>query len=420
MILIAAIIAVVALASAAIFFIIPAPDGERIGTPMARQIQLIADLADRQSKTAGCGELSAMGVLQDQISGEMDERLTGLLHARLAKKVSSPDVIITRQPPEMQLTASIRTADCGFLVLPLSEFRSAADVRWVFTGWMLLIILGVSPIALFVANRMTAPLAMLERAIASVKADGLLPDLPEQGPPEVRATARALKRLSARLKVAMESRMRLVAAAGHDLRTPMTRMRLRAEFLGDDERAAWISDLNELARIADSAIGLVREETESLTAEPLALDRLICSIAGELTALDFKVTLATLDDARISGAQLALARAFRNLLINAATHGGGAMVSLEARDGQATVIIDDNGPGIPEELLERAFEPFFRVDSARRQPVPGAGLGLAIAKEIIDRQTGSIVITNRQGGGLRQTVSFNLLRENIPDHDTFP
>jgi signal transduction histidine kinase len=104
------------------------------------------------------------------------------------------------------------------------------------------------------------PLALLESAVEQVGPDGALPILPERGPAEVRATAKALNSLSSRLKRAMESRMRLVAAAGHDLRTPITRMRLRAEFVGDDEeRARWLTDLDELERIADSAILLVRE-----------------------------------------------------------------------------------------------------------------------------------------------------------------
>ena len=108
---------------------------------------------------------------------------------------------------------------------------------------------------------MSKPLALLESAAESVSPDGILPALAERGPAEVRATAAAINSLSARLKRAIESRMRLVAAAGHDFRTPLTRMRLRAEFVTDDEeRALWLKDIDELERIADSAIQLVREE----------------------------------------------------------------------------------------------------------------------------------------------------------------
>ena len=101
--------------------------------------------------------------------------------------------------------------------------------------WLSFIALGATVIGVFVANRMVRPLVFLENAVASVGPDGVMPELPERGPAEVRATAKALNSLSARLKRSMESRMRLVAAAGHDMRTPITRMRLRAEFVQDEE-----------------------------------------------------------------------------------------------------------------------------------------------------------------------------------------
>ncbi len=143
----------------------------------------------------------------------------------------------------------------------------------------LVITVGATAVAVFTANRMVRPLVFLENAVASVGSDGLLPELPERGPAEVRATAKALNSLSTRLKRAMESRMRLVAAAGHDMRTPITRMRLRAEFVADEEeRTKWLSDLDELERIADSAIMLVREETGAAAPELVRLDELVGDI----------------------------------------------------------------------------------------------------------------------------------------------
>jgi len=245
---------------------------------------------------------------------------------------------------------------------------------------------------------------VLEDAVAAVGSDGLLPQVPETGSASMRATARALNRLSARLKGAMESRMRLVAAAGHDLRTPMTRMRLRAEFLPEEEREAWLRDLDELDRIADDAIRLVREEVDPGAEEAVSLDRLIREIATELGDTGLKVATGPLTGGTVRAAPLALKRALRNLIVNAATHGGGAFVGTSAVAGSVIVTIEDEGPGIPEELLARVFEPFFRVDPARRKSVPGAGLGLAIAREIITRFGGTIAIANRQPHGLRQTV----------------
>ena len=147
------------------------------------------------------------------------------------------------------LVVSIPVEGRGWLLMPISDLPPQG-VPWnVLFRWLALITLGATAIAVFVANRMVRPLVLLEDAVESVGSDAmLLPVLPERGPAEVRATARALNSLSARLKSAMESRMRLVAAAGHDLRTPITRMRLRAEFVEDQEDRAAVAARPRRAR----------------------------------------------------------------------------------------------------------------------------------------------------------------------------
>ncbi|SER33438.1 Signal transduction histidine kinase [Faunimonas pinastri] len=283
-------------------------------------------------------------------------------------------------------------------------------VGWgILLGWMALIVAGATAIALYLTRRLTAPLALLQNTVVAMAPNGNLPELPESGPPEVRATAHAINSLSARLRSAVESRMRLVAAAGHDLRTPMTRMRLRAEFLPEEDRALWLKDLGELERIADSAIRLVREEARQEAAEIVALDLLLRDLVDDLAALGLNAELREAEPMSVHGGELGLTRALRNLAINAATHGRRAEISLARIDGWAEIRIEDQGPGIPEELLERVFEPFFRVDPARRQTVPGAGLGLAIAHEIITRNDGTLKLSNKPEGGLLQVVRLRLL-----------
>jgi signal transduction histidine kinase len=253
---------------------------------------------------------------------------------------------------------------------------------------------------------MSKPLALLESAAESVSPDGIFPELAERGPAEVRATAAAINSLSARLKRAVQSRMRLVAAAGHDFRTPLTRMRLRAEFVDDfDERALWLNDINELERIADSAIQLVREESNETSQEVFRLDDLVRSVVDELRGQDFEIEVSDTGEAYVKAGRLALSRALRNLFINAATHGIRGVVSV-AGGAMARITIADQGPGIAPDLLDQVFEPFFRADRARGQKIPGAGLGLTISREIIRRDGGEIRITNRPGGGLRQVVEL--------------
>ena len=242
---------------------------------------------------------------------------------------------------------------------------------------------------------------------ASIGPDGALPTLPERGPAEVRATAKALNSLSSRLKRAMESRMRLVAAAGHDLRTPITRMRLRAEFVEDDEeRARWLTDLDELERIADSAILLVREESGKAPPELIQLDELVGSIGAELR--DQKLDVTETD-----------ARAGQGAREPAHAQPRAAQPHHQCRDAWRQSQgrgrrLERGGAyrhrgrwaGIPPDLLDQVFEPFFRADPARRQDIRGAGLGLTIAREIIQRAGGTISIANRESGGLRQVVEL--------------
>ena len=312
------------------------------------------------------------------------------------------DIAVTYNVDDGRIrTASISVGPQGWLMV---DYDPPSDPEW--WGWLLLITLSVGSIAVFVSNRMSKPLALLESAVESVDPNGTLPMLPEEGPAEVRATAAAINLLSSRLKKAIESRMRLVAAAGHDFRTPLTRMRLRAEFVADEEeRSLWLQDIDELKQVADSAIQLVREETTRNLPEVIKLDDLIMSVVTELQEQDFAMELTDAASVSVKADRLALRRALRNLCINAATHGLGGTVCVTGGD-KARVTISDRGPGIDPSLLDQVFEPFFRADRARTQKFPGAGLGLSISREIIRKEGGDISIANKEGGGLIQVIEL--------------
>ncbi|WEK51442.1 MAG: ATP-binding protein [Candidatus Kaistia colombiensis] len=418
LLVIVAIVAVVGLATLVAVSVIGRPGPERGLGPAAIQIDLIAQLVERHPEDFRDGQIQrgtirgkdlGLRIREKPARGPVHEGLTQALRELLDHIGRPREVVVTQPRPHAPPMVSIPIDDLGYIAVPLSNTPPQRAGWVILIGWMVAIVLGAAGIALVIANRLTKPLQMIESAIASVGPDGVLPPLPETGSAETRATAGALNRLSARLKSAMESRMRLVAAAGHDLRTPMTRMRLRAEFLDEDERQNWLNDLDELDRIADSAIRLVREEVEAGEHEALKLDAFVRRLATELSLQGQRIEVGPLDPVAVAAAPLALTRALRNLMINAATHGGGGTISV-AREGDLAVIrIVDQGPGIPEGLIEQAFEPFFRVDPARRQSAPGAGLGLAIAKEIVERLGGQIVIRNGEAGGLVQEISLPLV-----------
>ena len=337
--------------------------------------------------------------------GETLQEPTSLMKEAFRNAGIDFDVVVKQPPDSRWPTVSVNLGQ-GWLTSPAPDRHPPRRVWYAAMLWMAVITIGIIAVSLMVAHRITRQLSILQSMAMKVGPDGLLERMSEEGPAEVRETAKALNRMGESLKSAIESRMRLVAGAGHDLRTPMTRMRLRAEFLPEEERPYWLHDLDELDRIADSAIQLVREETAVNSREPVRLDEFVKEVCEELAGLAFPVAWVRSTTGVVVVAPLALTRALRNLIINAATHGGGARVSVDKYCGRCRVIIEDDGPGIPENVMKSAFEPFFRVDRARTQHVPGAGLGLAIAKEIIERLGGTLAIENRKPGGLKQTITL--------------
>ncbi|MDK4741427.1 ATP-binding protein (plasmid) [Rhizobium sp. CB3060] len=401
--LLTAIVLVVITSSFAANLVMRGPRPEATMEPMAHQLSILAKLAEKDRAAAIAAGVVIAAAPAD---GQPDEPLSGFLMESLRRTGDVRVATVSRQPTGTMI-ASLYLPDGKWMVMPLPELGPPPGGWKILAGWLGLIIAGSVLISIFAASKIMKPLRLLERASAEIGPDGTLPHVPETGPGEIRVTARALNELSARVKAATESRMRLVAAAGHDLRTPMTRMRLRAEFIKDDEdRLKWLADLEELDTIADSAIGLVREEISKDSLQCVRLDTIVANIVSELTAMGMAVKAGELQPATICAGSLAVTRALRNLLINAATHGQSAIVTVTRSGDKAIVTIVDTGPGIPEERLSQVFEPFFRIDIARQRSFPGAGLGMAIAKEIISRFEGEITVRNRHPRGLEQMVAF--------------
>jgi signal transduction histidine kinase len=392
----AAIISVVGILTGVQFYLLGPEEQQAIG-PLAEQVQFLERIA-REAP-------ALIQIVQKPAEGGVSTEITSWLREMLKARGVPRDVLVSRDARDLPMLSI--PVDQGWIVTQITDLPPEGGLFSVLLLWLALIAFGAIAIALFIANRMVKPLVLLERAIESVGPDALLPELAIKGPAEVRVAARALNSLSSRLKVAMESRMRLVAAAGHDLRTPITRMRLRAEFVeDDDDRAMWLKDIDELALIADSAILLVREESRASLDEPLRLDLLISTIADELRTLSYDVTLTRSAATIVRADRTSLSRAFRNLIINAATHGKRARVAVESTAAQARVVIDDDGPGIPPDMIGQVFEPFFRAHPARTKNIDGAGLGLTIAHEIVQRAGGSITIENGPMHGLLQIVKL--------------
>jgi signal transduction histidine kinase len=395
LLLLGAIVSVLLLVTAAVLYTFKPNSDDQIIGPLARETALIMQFAEYGAPQ------SAFSASPPQL--DLDEELTRELRSGLGRLGVSRDVVVGRSMNSTSVIAASFGPN-GWLTVPAPALPPREGLWRLFLSWIVAIAFGIGAIAVFAAHRMTRPIQVVESMVANIGDEGRLPMLPEDGPAEVRAVARAMNRLSARLQAAMDSRMRLVAAAGHDLRTPITRLRLRAEFVGEEDREAFMRDLDELENIADSAIALVRLETTDEASEPVELNGLISEIVEELQMQGLAASWIEAGPVYAKAARIALKRALRNVIINACTHGGGASVALEAAKEDALITVLDSGPGIPYDLMGRVFEPFFRVDPARRKEIPGAGLGLSIANEIVMRAGGSLDVRNREDGGLCQTI----------------
>jgi signal transduction histidine kinase len=308
-------------------------------------------------------------------------------------------------PAEDLLVGSVQLSDGSWLNFFAPHF--ALTPVWeapffIITITTLLVIMAVS---IWAVRRAAQPLSMFAEAAERVGRDLDAAPLPETGPSEVRKVSRAFNDMQRRLQRFVGDRTQMLAAISHDLRTPITRLRLRAEFIdNDDQRQKMLSDLDEIEAMITGTLAFARNEAarEPTTAVDLAV--LVQSVCDE--AEDAGASAAYAGPAHLAfvGRPVALRRAFANLVDNAAKYGGGARVTLTADPRVVTVCVDDDGPGIPEREQEKVFDPFYRIEGSRSRDTGGVGLGLAVVRSAVRAHGGEVTLQNRAEGGLRVSV----------------
>ncbi len=271
----------------------------------------------------------------------------------------------------------------------------------------LLSALAVAVVAVLMGRRISKPMRNLAAAADRLGRGEEMDELPETGPLEIRSTVRAFNLMRNRLERYMHDRMAMLAAISHDLRTPITSLRLYAELLEHgDSRTKILRTLDEMQRMTEDALAFIRENMQREGTRTVDLHALIDSVAVDLADLGHELTVLDTGRVLINCRPVAFRRAFRNLLENAGMHGVRATVRIAHEESGLSVVIEDEGPGIPEADRERVFEPFVRLDESRSPSKAGAGLGLAIARTIIRGHGGNILLANREEGGLRVTVAL--------------
>lgn len=264
---------------------------------------------------------------------------------------------------------------------------------------------GIAVGAFFVSRNLTRPLGRLAEAAESLGADVRAPAVQEEGPLETRQVAQAFNLMRERLIRHLDSHSALLASMSHDMRTPLTRLRLRAEEIEDDvARARFVADLDELTVLVDSTLELMRGQVRAGEASPVDVADLLEELRREWQEIGVEVVLSIDGRCTLTGHRLSLKRALNNLIDNALKFGGHAEVEAQLATAEARIWVRDRGPGIPADQLEHVFEPFYRVESSRSRDTGGSGLGLAIALDAIQAHRGTLRLRNRDGGGLEASV----------------
>ncbi len=268
-----------------------------------------------------------------------------------------------------------------------------------------LMALGVVLVVVLGVRRITSPLRELAVAADRVGRGERVPPIAAGGPIEVRRTTGAFNRMQDRLKRFVDDRTRMLAAISHDLRTPITTLRLRAELMEDqEERRKILGTLDEMQRMTEATLAFAREEASQEETRAVDLQALVESVAEDFFELGGDVAVQTGPRLPYPCRALALKRALRNLVENALAYGQRARLAVEAGQDGVLIHVDDGGPGIAEQDMERVFAPFVRLEDSRNPETGGIGLGLAIARSVARSHGGDIRLANRPEGGLRATL----------------
>jgi signal transduction histidine kinase len=370
---------------------------------------------------------SRLGMRAELSSGmeeilEEPSRLASRLSSRLPAGYTVNSIIPREQdciPPGPRLppgrvdrnaceTLLVTLQDGAQVRLTVRQMRqpAVAPQREVLT-YGVLFVLSVALLAALVARMTIKPLKQLAQAAAELGNDIERPPLPERGTTEIRQAAAAFNAMQTRIRHHIKQRSHILAAITHDLQTPMTRLRLRLEKVDDEElRDKLIADLSAMQAMVREGLDLARSMESSEPLQRLALDSLVDSVCEDASDAGQSVSFHGKTGVSLMARPVALRRCLTNLLDNAAKYGHAAKVESSLENGFAVIRIRDQGPGIPENMLEKVFNPFYRIEDSRSRETGGTGLGLTIARNIIEQHGGTIILRNHPAGGLQVTISL--------------
>ncbi|MCV3273075.1 ATP-binding protein [Roseobacter sinensis] len=278
---------------------------------------------------------------------------------------------------------------------------------WIEEGAFLLILAlslaALLAVGLIFVRRLTRPLTDLADAARAAGRGDRMAKVNAGGPREIRDAAAAFNDMQARIARFDAERMQMLAAVGHDLRTPITSLRIRAEMLEPEDGDPMIRTLDEMTVMADGLVAYARGTGESEPLREVDLGQVLQRACAERD-----LSFAAGESALVRGRPVALGRAIGNLIDNALQYGHAARVAMTCDADMAVITIDDDGPGIREDKLAEVFDPFVRGDDSRNMHTGGAGLGLAIVRDVVAAHGGTVTLSNLPAAGLRATIRLPL------------
>ncbi len=403
---------------AKVLYAAPPPERKRLASALSNTASPLS-ISDQPAVTSAIAADDSLAELEDVLVARLSE--FGVTDARIRRvsgkasntsaDVPDPDAgVIERQLSDLAedfsqsdgLAASIKFNDGQWLnlVTPMSP------VNPVFTAQTLPLFGSVAAVviamSIWAMRRLTAPYRALERAVKRIGEDVKSPPLAEFGSSEYKSAARAVNAMQTQLREYVADREQLAAALAHDLRTPLTRIRLRLELLRKSQlRQSLMHDLNDIEAISRSVIDFATYEIVDEEQEKIDFWSLVDSIADNYPQVSFDKASLVSRGMICIGRPIALRRCVTNLVENAVTYGTKAHVSLAQSGSDILLTIRDEGPGIPQAKLDEVFQPFRRVETSRNRQTGGFGLGLTIARNIARRCGGDITLENDVKGGLR-------------------
>ncbi|MDP5278338.1 ATP-binding protein [Sphingomonas sp. DG1-23] len=343
----------------------------------------------------------------EELRGQLNELGIRVGRIDTGIRATSDDENRGRRRPGSVLVIAIEQPGNGWLTINAPWIRADRKLVAALVFQTLILYVVILLPVMWIVRRISKPLRSLAGAARDFQpGDGATP-LEERGPSDVRAVIAAYNALSLRVNAMLDEKDRMLGAIGHDLRTPLAALRVRIESVEeDDDRNRMADTIDEMNRTLDDILSLARLGRPSEPPTDVDLSALIDAVVDDFRELDHEVDFEEAPRLKMHLRPSLMRRAIRNLLENAVKYGGGAQVRLLPGERTVAIEVADRGPGIPSDKLAAVFAPFTRLETSRNRETGGIGLGLALARAIVNDAGGDIALANREGGGLTATISL--------------